>query len=193
LQRYFDSSKELKNKNINFDRDIFPQIEKVVADTFRAVGNKIDPNKVSNFFEVFGFDFMFDTDFKIYLIEVNSNPSLETCCPLLYRLIPELLDNTFRMVLDPYFQPAHISNPLQPPSDNSPDKRLFGASNDYFLPTIKYTLVFDDQRDQLVTPQPLKKMAQQEFENLPANVRQMGDADDFYDSGESERDNEEED
>jgi hypothetical protein len=102
---------------------------------------------------------MIDTDFKVYLIEVNSNPSLETGCPLLYRLIPEVLDNTYRFCLDPHFQPAHITNPLNKPSDPSqpddasptkidkPDKRLFGASNDYFLPTIKYTLVYDDQYD----------------------------------------------
>jgi len=112
FQRYIDSDKELRKKKINFERDFFPQIEKIVTDTFRAVGAKIDPKRIQNCFEVFGFDIMIDQEFKVYLIEVNSNPSLDTCCPLLYRLIPELLDNTFRLVLDPHFQPAHITNPL---------------------------------------------------------------------------------
>lgn len=39
---------------------------------------------------------MVDEDFKLYLIEVNTNPSLEVCCPLLARIMPELIDNAFR-------------------------------------------------------------------------------------------------
>ena len=46
---------------------------------------------------------MLDEDFRLYLIEVNTNPCLEICCPLLARIIPELLDNTFKIVLDPLF------------------------------------------------------------------------------------------
>ena len=37
-----------------------------------------------NQFELFGYDFMIDEDLKVYLIEVNTNPCLETAsCPLL--------------------------------------------------------------------------------------------------------------
>jgi len=39
---------------------------------------------------------MLDEDFKLYLIEVNTNPCLDCGCTLLSRLIPELLDNCFR-------------------------------------------------------------------------------------------------
>jgi hypothetical protein len=39
---------------------------------------------------------MVDDDFKLYLIEVNTNPCLEVCCPLLARIIPELIDQCFR-------------------------------------------------------------------------------------------------
>lgn len=31
-----------------------------------------------NGYEVFGFDFMLDSDMKLYLIECNTNPCLET-------------------------------------------------------------------------------------------------------------------
>jgi hypothetical protein len=48
---------------------------------------------------------MFDDEFKPYLIEVNTNPSLELSSPLLARLIPNMLDNAFRIVADPIFQP----------------------------------------------------------------------------------------
>ena len=49
-----------------------------------------------NSFEMLGYDFMIDQDFKLSLIEVNTNPCLETESPLLARIIPELIENTFR-------------------------------------------------------------------------------------------------
>jgi len=45
---------------------------------------------------------MIDESFRLYLIEVNTNPCLELCCPLLSRIIPELLDNCFRLVNIPH-------------------------------------------------------------------------------------------
>lgn len=45
---------------------------------------------------MFGYDFMVDENFKLYLIEVNTNPCLEISCPLLARIIPEVIDNCFR-------------------------------------------------------------------------------------------------
>jgi tubulin--tyrosine ligase len=89
-----------EEKNVNFMRDLFTQMERLVTDTFRAVFNKVDPMRNQNGFEVFGYDFMILQDFKVVLIEVNTNPSLEICCPLLARIIPELLDNSFRIALD---------------------------------------------------------------------------------------------
>lgn len=43
---------------------------------------KIDPKRRVNTFEIYGYDFMFDDEFKVYLIEVNTNPCLELACPL---------------------------------------------------------------------------------------------------------------
>mmetsp|Transcript_800 Transcript_800/g.668 ORF Transcript_800/g.668 Transcript_800/m.668 type:complete len:84 (+) Transcript_800:751-1002(+) len=48
---------------------------------------------------------MIDEDFKIYLIEVNTNPCLDRCCPLLSRLIPSMLENSFLLAVDPVFIP----------------------------------------------------------------------------------------
>ena len=87
-------------------------MERLVTDSFRAVSQKIDPNRVSNCFEIFGYDFMIDENFKVFLIEVNTNPCLEICCPLLARLISELLDNSFRIALDPLFQPSQFLSEL---------------------------------------------------------------------------------
>jgi tubulin--tyrosine ligase len=36
----------------------------------------LDAEKHQNNFEIFGLDFMIDEDFKVWLIEVNTNPCL---------------------------------------------------------------------------------------------------------------------
>jgi tubulin--tyrosine ligase len=39
---------------------------------------------------------MLDEDMNVYLIEVNTNPCLETSCPLLGRLIAGVVENMFK-------------------------------------------------------------------------------------------------
>lgn len=54
------------------------------------------------YFEVFGLDFILSKDGDPYLLEVNTNPCLEISSNLLSRIIPELIENTFRIVTDVY-------------------------------------------------------------------------------------------
>lgn len=49
----------------------------MVIDTFLAVKHQVNPNKRSNQFELFGYDFLIDEDLRVWLIEVNSNPGME--------------------------------------------------------------------------------------------------------------------
>ena len=39
---------------------------------------------------------MIDDDLKLFLIEINTNPCLDTSCNLLSRLIPNMLDQAMR-------------------------------------------------------------------------------------------------
>ena len=77
---YQDFEKYLKinsKQNISFYGDIYPQIKQQVKDSFRSVYGKIDENRKINAFELFGYDFMIDENYKVYLIEANTNPCLE--------------------------------------------------------------------------------------------------------------------
>ena len=42
---------------------------------------------------------MLDEDFKVYLIEVNTNPCLELSSTLLARLIPNMIENALKFYL----------------------------------------------------------------------------------------------
>lgn len=86
---------------------------------------------------------MIDRDFKIYLIEWNTNPCLELPCPLLARVISSMLDNSFRIAIDPLF----------PPNDFS-----FWWKRTAALPTeTKYQLIFDEEIDGPELEESLKK------------------------------------
>jgi tubulin monoglycylase TTLL3/8 len=51
----------------------------------------LDPERKEHNFELFGLDFMLDESFNVFLIEVNTNPCLETSCPLLTKIITPLV------------------------------------------------------------------------------------------------------
>ena len=109
-------------------------MRKLITDSFRATCYKIDPLRLMNSFEILGYDFMIDTDFKLSLIEANTNPCLETESPLLARIIPELIENTFKVVLDPLF----------PSPDLTTNRKL---SINELPQELKYTLIFDEETD----------------------------------------------
>lgn len=59
-------------------------------------------NNIENCFEMLGYDFILDEDFRIWLLEVNQNPGLDTTCPHLNILFPRLIHDTFRLFVYPY-------------------------------------------------------------------------------------------
>ena len=46
---------------------------------------------------------MLDEELNPYLIEINTNPGLEISSPLISKLIPRMIDDTFRLTIDEVF------------------------------------------------------------------------------------------
>ncbi|CAD8165580.1 unnamed protein product [Paramecium pentaurelia] len=124
---------------------IYQKMKQMATDQFKAVYGKMDQNKKENTFEIFGLDFMIDESFKVLMIEANTNPSIEICCPLLSKLIPQMLDNAFKICLDPIFPPPNFYNPKKIVCENYLDN--------------KFELVFDE-----VTDAPLLNQSQQNYD-----------------------------
>ena len=55
-----------------------PRMKDLIIDTLLSVKTQLNPNKRKNVFELLGYDFLIDEDFRLWLIEVNTNPYLGT-------------------------------------------------------------------------------------------------------------------
>ena len=68
-------TKLCRQYNIDFDYLIWPQVKDIIIKVFACCQNDI-PYCPSTF-EMFGFDVIIDTNFRCWLLEINSSPSLE--------------------------------------------------------------------------------------------------------------------
>lgn len=72
---------------------------------------------------------MLDEDLKPWLIEFNTNPCLETGALLLSRIIPDMLDNAFRISLDPFL---------------SDENKKLAPGYETFLRNNKFQIIYKD-------------------------------------------------
>jgi len=105
------------------------------VDTIKSVYAFIDRKRRLQTFELFGYDFMIDERYEVYLIEANINPCLSVTSAFSSKFINSLVDNTLRFAIDPLFPP---------PQDFSARKISVEI-----LPEIKYELIFDQRTDGL--------------------------------------------
>ena len=71
--------------------------------SFKAVGDKLLKKENVLCFEIFGYDFILDNEFKPWILEINNNPGLGISSPVIAKLIPRMLDDAFRITIDKIF------------------------------------------------------------------------------------------
>jgi hypothetical protein len=67
----------------------------------------MNPNRRKHVFELFGFDFLLDEDFRLWLIEINTNPFLGTPNKGMQRLVPQMVEDMVKLTVDPVFKPRN--------------------------------------------------------------------------------------
>lgn len=105
----FQKYLEARDHSVRLIDHILPAIRKLVQDSIKATYFKLDPSRRHATFEILGYDIMLDYRLKPVLIEVNTNPCLALVAPLLFRVIPQMVDGALRIVLDSLFPELQIA------------------------------------------------------------------------------------
>jgi tubulin monoglycylase TTLL3/8 len=80
------------------EEKILKQIENIVIYTLESVQDVVHNRKNSH--EVFGFDLMVDSNFSVWLIEVNSSPCMEYSTQITKKLVKSVMEDTCKVILD---------------------------------------------------------------------------------------------
>ena len=93
--------------NLQFEKDFLMRMKDIAIHRFLSANSSMYPSKRRNSFEFFGFDFMIDEDFRVWLIEVNTNPYVGIHNDSMNDVLPRMLHGLYKIVLDPVFE--HLS------------------------------------------------------------------------------------
>ena len=102
---YNDFKKFLISKNISLDNfdNMIKQMKLLIQISMKAVGKKLLKTTPVLSFEIFGYDFIIDNEFKPWILEINNNPGLVISSPVIQKIIPRMLDDAFRLTIDTIF------------------------------------------------------------------------------------------
>ncbi|XP_037841166.2 inactive polyglycylase TTLL10 isoform X6 [Chlorocebus sabaeus] len=76
------------------------RMQQIMAHCFLAAKSKLECKL--GYFDLIGCDFLIDDNFKVWLLEMNSNPALHTNCEVLKEVIPGVVIETLDLALETF-------------------------------------------------------------------------------------------
>lgn len=105
FQQYLDET--YPEYNLSVKEHFLPRMKDLVIDTFLSIKKNLNNAKRENSFEFLGYDFLIDEDFRIWLIEVNSNPYIGIPNEYIREMLSKMIDDMLKITLDCVFpQPS---------------------------------------------------------------------------------------
>ena len=129
---YKDFKNYLINENISLDKFdyMINQMKLLIKISFKSVSKKLLKNKKNILcFEIFGYDFILDNDFKLRILEINNNPGLSISSPVIEKLVPRMMDDAFRLTLDKVFNTKYSNECIDINGEYKTKYKLNGFSD----------------------------------------------------------------
>jgi len=132
---YQDFKNFMVSENIPLEKfdDMINQMKLLVKISFKSVGNKLLKTMPILCFEIFGYDFILDKDFKLWILEINNNPGLGISSPLIEKLIPRMIDDAFRLTIDKVFNTRYSKECIDENGNYKSKYKLDGFRDDEII------------------------------------------------------------
>lgn len=82
------------------------QMDSIMQICYKSIENIINAEKNAVSFQLLGFDFIVDDKFKVFLLEINTNPGMTYNPieqPFKEFLFPRLIEELFQLTIDQYY------------------------------------------------------------------------------------------
>ena len=102
---YNDFKKFMKKEGIPLHKfeKMIERMKFLIQLSFKSVSKKLIKVSPVLCFEIFGYDFIVDNEFRPWILEINDNPGLCISSPVIEKIIPRMLDDAFRLTIDVVF------------------------------------------------------------------------------------------
>lgn len=91
------------DQKVSVKNELVPKMKTIIVKSLLSIRKKLDPHNRKFCFELYGYDFIIDSEFNPWLIEVNTNPCLEESSKLLKAYLPRMIDDMLKISIDTIF------------------------------------------------------------------------------------------
>eukprot|EP00210_Caulerpa_lentillifera_P004046 g3859.t1 len=117
---------DLHSANQKVDK-ITRDIHRILGECFEAVSHEMNFLPLPNCFEFFGFDFLLDAEWNVWLLEANAEPDFKQTGERLRPKLEQMFEESFQIMIDPLTKShpfkhqsmnlaLRVANPLPPSS-----------------------------------------------------------------------------
>merc|ERR1712048_428578 len=164
-----------------WEERVQPAMKQIVLSSLSCIqGGLVESKAAHCCFELVGFDFIVDDELGVWLLEINSSPSMKYATPIHRRLVPLVLKDCVRVLLGgappsaftPHFEQLHTSEvafSCSTTSDAMTGLVVEGKEVERPMPPSLPPLQMADRRE---LEQRLLQRRSQELQDLVENMRQ---------------------